>query len=260
MMPRAEIACLMYHEITDDPRSSGFQRPSARHYAHTRALFLQHLDRLAERAFDPGLVSRLDLSAPQRHLLLTFDDGGKSALYVGEELARRGWLGHFFLVTSRFGERTFLDRSEVRTLRALGHLVGTHSHTHPDIFRDLSIDEMLGEWRVSANIIEDMLGEPCAAAAIPGGDLSSTVLASASEAGFRYLFTSEPWVTPRRTGDCWVLGRLCLKAGTTPDTIEALASFRGWRRAQLVRGLKDVMRRSFAPLYRAYVARTTTAV
>jgi peptidoglycan/xylan/chitin deacetylase (PgdA/CDA1 family) len=258
MTPHAEIACLLYHEITDDPRTSGFQRPSARHYAHSPAHFLAHLDRLASCDFDPDLVTHLDLYASQRHLLLTFDDGGKSALYVGEELARRGWPGHFFLVTSRFGERTFLAPAEVRTLRSFGHLVGTHSHTHPDIFRDLSPAQMLTEWRVSAAVLEDTLGEPCIAGAVPGGDLSPQVLASASEAGFRYLFTSEPWVTPRRVGDCWVLGRACLKSGTTPSTIEALASFRGWRRAQLVRGLKDVMRRSFAPLYRAYVARSTT--
>jgi peptidoglycan/xylan/chitin deacetylase (PgdA/CDA1 family) len=259
MSAQAEIACLLYHEITDDPRTSGFQRPSARHYAHTTARFLEHLDRLAARAFTPALVSRLDLRTSRRHLLLTFDDGGRSALYVAEELARRGWPGHFFLVTSRFGERTFLDRSDVRCLRSYGHLVGTHSHTHPNIFRDLTPAEMSTEWRVSARILEDTLGEPCLAAAVPGGDLSAQVLSSASEAGFRYLFTSEPWVTPRQVGDCWVLGRACLKSGTTPETIEALASFRGWRRAQLVRGLKDVMRRSFAPLYRAYVARSTTA-
>lgn len=254
---RAEIAALMYHEVTDDPANSGFQRASARQYAHSCSAFRDHLQRIAARALAPRLVVDLDFDCPERHLLLTFDDGGKSALFVADELARRGWLGHFFMVTSRIGERTFLDAFEIRWLRSCGHLVGSHSHTHPDIFRDQPRERMLREWRDSAAILEDVLGEPCIAASVPGGDLSSYVLETASAAGFRYLFTSEPWFTPQRLGDTWIIGRVCLKAGMAPHTIEQLAQFRGWRRAQLMRGLKAVVRRGLGPLYRMYVARVT---
>jgi peptidoglycan/xylan/chitin deacetylase (PgdA/CDA1 family) len=255
---RAEIACLMYHEVTDDPATSGFQRPSARQYTHTRAAFRDHLDRIATRALTPRLVIELDFDRSGRHLLLTFDDGGKSALGVAEELARRGWLAHFFIVTSRIGERTFVDPVEIRWLRSCGHVIGSHSHTHPDIFRDQPRGRMLGEWCDSAAILEDILGEPCLAASVPGGDLSSFVLDTASEAGFRYLFTSEPWFTPQRLGDCWIIGRVCLKAGMAPHAIEELATFRGWRRAQLMRGLKAVVRRGLGPVYRMYVAHVTS--
>ena len=255
---RSEIACLMYHEVTDDPATSGFQRPSARQYTHTRAAFRDHLERIATRALTPRLVVELDFDRSGRHLLLTFDDGGKSALGVAEELARRGWLAHFFIVTSRIGERTFVDPVEIRWLRSCGHVIGSHSHTHPDIFRDQPRGRMLGEWRDSAAILEDILGEPCLAASVPGGDLSSFVLDTASEAGFRYLFTSEPWFTPQRLGDCWIIGRVCLKAGMAPHAIEELATFRGWRRAQLMRGLKAVVRRGLGPVYRMYVAHVTS--
>lgn len=255
---RAEIACLMYHEVTDDPSSSGFQRPSARQYAHSRSAFRDHLARIAARSLTPRLVYELDFDRLGRHLLLTFDDGGKSALDVAEELSRRGWLGHFFVVTSRIGERTFLDAYEIRWLRSCGHVIGSHSHTHPDIFRDQPRERMLAEWRDSAAILEDILGEPCLAASVPGGDLSSYVLDTASEAGFRYLFTSEPWFTPERLADCWIIGRVCLKAGMAPSAIEELAQFRGWRRAQLLRGLKAVVRRGLGPLYRMYVTHITT--
>ena len=37
----------------------------------------------------PELVDEINLSRPGRHLLLTFDDGGKSALRVSAELNRR---------------------------------------------------------------------------------------------------------------------------------------------------------------------------
>jgi len=37
----------------------------------------------------------MDFERPGRHVLLTFDDGGKSALYASDQLSRRGWKGHF---------------------------------------------------------------------------------------------------------------------------------------------------------------------
>jgi peptidoglycan/xylan/chitin deacetylase (PgdA/CDA1 family) len=253
----AELASLMYHEVTDDPSSTGFQRPAARHYVFSRRAFAAHLERIGQAALQPGPVEAVDFAQPGRHLLLTFDDCGKSALHAGEELARRGWQGHFFAVTGRIGERTFLDGEGLRTLRAMGHVVGSHSHTHPDIFRDLTRARMLEEWRISTRILEDLLGEPCPTASVPGGDISGAVLESASEAGFAHLFTSEPWTTPRKVGNCWILGRLCLKTGTSPDVVEDLVQFRGWRLARLERGLKGLARYGMAPLYRLYVERST---
>lgn len=257
MDTHAEIACLMYHEVTDEPESTGFQRPAARHYVLPSRAFADQLSRFRAMGLQPQLVSGVDLATPGRHLLLTFDDGGRSALAIGEQLARLGWRGHFFIVTSRIGEPTFLDAPGIRALRAMGHIVGSHSHTHPDIFRDLPRSRMLEEWRTSARILEDLLGEACTVASVPGGDISGAVLESANDAGFKALFTSEPWTTPRRVGDCWILGRFCLKTGTSAESVEELVQFRGWRLARLERGLKGLARYGMAPLYRLYVERTT---
>jgi peptidoglycan/xylan/chitin deacetylase (PgdA/CDA1 family) len=253
----SEIAGLMYHEVTDDPRTSGFQRPGALPYTLTRAAFDQHLNAIAGGALRPELVTQLNFSAngngKHRHLLLTFDDGGASAMYVAEELAKRNWQAHFFIITGRIGERTFLKPADIRTLRSAGHVVGTHSHTHPDIFRALPRELMTTEWRVSRAILEALLGEPCIAASVPGGDISRVVLESAGEAGIRYLFTSEPLVTPERIGDTWILGRVILKAGVSAATIRQLVAFRGWQRAQLMRRLGGIARTLFPPLYAQYV-------
>ena len=43
--------------------------------------------------------------------MLTFDDGGPSALDAAGELAHRAWRGHFFIVTSLVG-RAGLPRVE----------------------------------------------------------------------------------------------------------------------------------------------------
>ena len=253
----AELASFDYHEVTDDPTGTGFQRPAARAFTLTPAAFRGHLDRIAAAGVTPTLVTALDLTAPGRHVCLTFDDGGRSALAVGDELRRRGYWGHFFVVTSLIGTRTFLSPAEVRYLRSCGHVVGSHSHTHPDIFRDLPRERMLEEWRVSADLLATLLGERCVAAAVPGGDISPVVLRSADAAGLRYLFTCEPQLRPVRVGECWVLGRFIPKVGTPPGRVEELVRFRGWWRARIVRGAKELARHALPPLYRAYV-RTVT--
>jgi peptidoglycan/xylan/chitin deacetylase (PgdA/CDA1 family) len=252
---RPQIAGFGYHDVTDVVTESGFQRDGALPYKLSPGQFREHLDRLAMAA-PPALVTEIDLIRAGRHLLLTFDDGGKSALRISEELCRRGWRGHFFITTSLIGRRTFLDPQEIRQLRSCGHLVGSHSHTHPDIYRELDWERMVVEWRQSCDVLAQHLGEPCVTAAVPGGEISAAVLRSADAAGLRYLFTSEPWLKPRIVGGCWVLGRFCAKASTSPEEIAELASFRGWTAKLVERRLKDLARKSVPPLYRLYVSRS----
>lgn len=252
-----QIATLLYHEVTADPRSSGFQRPGARPYTCTPAVFAAHLDAIALAPRQPVLVGAVDPAATDRVLLLTFDDGGRSARYAADQLEGRGWRGHFFIVTGRIGDRTFLDAAGIRDLRRRGHVVGSHSHTHPDIFRALTPEAMLAEWQTSAAVLSDLLGEPCLAASVPGGDSSAAVFESAARAGLRYLFTSEPTLSPRAVAACWILGRLAIRAGTSAAQVAALTRFHGWRSARLLRRLKVAARHVAPPLYRWYVARTT---
>lgn len=252
-----QVASLGYHDVTDDVGLSGFQRNSALPFKLGAELFRDHLARIAASPHAPTLVSSIDLSRPGRHLLLTFDDGGKSALLAGEELCRRGWRGHFFITTGLIGGRTFLGRGEIRQLRDAGHLVGSHSHTHPDIYRDLPPDRMIVEWRQSSDILAQILGEPCQAGAVPGGDISGAVLRSAGASGLRYLFTSEPCLKPRIVGGCWVLGRYCVKASTTAGEVAELAAMRGWTNKLLMRRLKGLARHSMPSLYRLYVRRSS---
>jgi peptidoglycan/xylan/chitin deacetylase (PgdA/CDA1 family) len=241
--------------VTDDPSQSGLQRDAATPFKLRPDQFSAHLDGIARGLAAPEVVSEIELSRPGRHLLLTFDDGGKSALRIGEELNRRGWRGHFFIATSLIGGRTFLDAGEIRQLRQGGHLVGAHSHTHPNIYRELAWERMVVEWRQSSDILSQILGEPCITGSVPGGEISDQVLRSADRAGLRFLFTSEPWLRPRIVGGCWILGRYCAKANTCPEEIAELANFQGWTGKLLVREIKAVARRSVPPLYRLYVSR-----
>jgi hypothetical protein len=107
--------------------------------------------------------------------------------------------------------------------------------------------------------LAQLLGEPCLSASVPGGDISGRVLESARSAGLRYLFTSEPWLTPRRLGECWMLGRYSVKVGTAAARVGELARFRGWTSALLRRRLKVLATRALPPLYRLYIRARTQA-
>jgi peptidoglycan/xylan/chitin deacetylase (PgdA/CDA1 family) len=257
-MPSAtRVASFGYHDVGDDFSQSGFQRKGALPYKLGVNQFRQHLDRVAEQPRHPALVTSIDPTRPGDHLLLTFDDGGKSALAIADELSQRGWRGHFFIVTSLIGARTFLSAGEIRQLHAAGHLVGSHSHTHPDIYRDLTPERMLVEWYQSTDTLTQILGERCLTGAVPGGDISGQVLRSAGLAGLRYLFTSEPSLTPQCVRGCWVLGRYCPKRSTSAEEIAELLQLRGWNNKLIIRRLKTLARRSVPSFYRLYVHHST---
>jgi hypothetical protein len=252
-----EIAGFCFHEVTDHPRSTGFQRRGAVPFRLTRRQFAAHLDAIARSPWLPRRVTDLEAAGDARSLLLTFDDGGRSALDAADELGRRGWRGHFFVITGRVGTATFLGVEDIRYLHRCGHVIGSHSHTHPDIFRELSPAAMLEEWRTSAAFLSDLLGVPCEAASVPGGEISPAALESGAGAGFRYLFTVEPVVRPGRVRECRIFGRYLVKAATTPARVGQLAQFRGWTAALALRRLKGVARRTAPPLYRYVVGQRT---
>jgi peptidoglycan/xylan/chitin deacetylase (PgdA/CDA1 family) len=250
------VATLGYHDTTNRPLESGLQRNGARPYKLGESQFREHLDRITGAGATPTLITQIDLTQPGKHLLLTFDDGGKSALHAGEELCRRGWRGHFFITTGLIGRRTFLDAGEIRHLQSCGHMVGSHSHSHPDIYRELTWEQMIVEWRRSCDVLAQLLGESCTTGAVPGGEISEQVLRSAAAAGLRYVFTSEPSLRPRVVRGCWTLGRFCVKTSSDAGQIDQLVRFRGWNKELFIRRLKTAARMTMPPLYRLYVNRS----
>src|SRR3989442_11915800 len=99
MSAHPTIAGFGYHEITDDPSASGFQRPGARPYTLTPRAFAAHLDQMAASEARPMRVTDIDFTRSGRCLVLTFDDGGKSAGHAGDPPARPGWAGPLFVVS-----------------------------------------------------------------------------------------------------------------------------------------------------------------
>jgi peptidoglycan/xylan/chitin deacetylase (PgdA/CDA1 family) len=216
---------LEYHDIVrGDPDASGFPGGAAASYKVDRALFEAHLDAIHRARVT--IVSAADLSGAPGGLpvLFTFDDGGVAAVSeTAPALARFGWPGHFFITTGRIGTPGFLRGPEILAMEAAGHVIGSHSVTHPVRFSGLTRSAMLREWRESRDTLSQLLGREVRTASVPGGYFSRAVAETAAEAGFTFLFTSEPTTRIVSVDGCTVIGRFTLRRGSGPAAVKALA-------------------------------------
>src|SRR5690606_37803203 len=111
-------------------------------------------------------------------------------------------------------------------LHQAGHVIGSHSRSHPLRFAELSPQAMRAEWSESRMVLEDMLGAEVRTASIPGGQYSRAAAEAAAEAGYRFLFTSEPVMRTHMVAGCRVIGRFTLRSSSTADAVESLVSGR----------------------------------
>ena len=163
----------------------------------------------------------------------------------GRMLEARGWRGHFFVTTGRVGAPTFLSPEQVRELNERGHVVGSHSETHPPRMSHCSPEELLGEWRRSVAFLSEPLGEEVVTASVPGGFYSRAVAEAAARAGVRRLFTSEPTERVEEVEGCLVFGRYGVQRWTTPEAVAGIVKgdFLPRRRQQLAWSAKKLTKR-----------------
>jgi len=226
-----KIISLMYHDVVDgsEHEASGFPWPDAAIYKLDRDQFAAHLNTIAG-AVECHPSTAFDLPAypsEKTPLLLTFDDGGASAYTsIAGNLEEKGWRGHFFVTTDFIDTPAFLSSDQIRDLHARGHVIGTHSCSHPTRMARCDWDQMRREWSESVAKLSDILSERVTVASVPGGHYSRKVAEAASLAGVEVLFTSEPTTRCYFVDRCLVLGRYTIHQGTSPSRAAAIASGR----------------------------------
>lgn len=216
-------AALMYHDLSGVP-ASGFEGAGAALYKLDRGRFDEHLQVLGARfPAGPDVLDGGREPPTRAPFALTFDDGGISAIDIADRLERRGWRGHFFIITTCIGTRRFLRSSDICVLRAAGHIIGSHSATHPPVMSALPDRALASEWRDSRARLEDLLGEPVVTASVPGGYCSRRVVRAAECAGVQLLWTSEPTRRVRHSGKVWHIGRYAVYRHMDGRQVAALA-------------------------------------
>jgi peptidoglycan/xylan/chitin deacetylase (PgdA/CDA1 family) len=241
---------LMYHDIVaaGDSDASGFPGTAAAHYKLDIDEFSRHLAALAGSGLRFGSVTGTPRSGGG---MLTFDDGGASAVRTAALLSEHGMIGHFLITTAQIGQPGFVTATDLRALRAEGHLVGSHSHTHPTDISRLAASLLNEEWRRSVDCLRQLLGEPVEVASVPGGFYAQHVVQAAAAAGIRYLFTSEPTLRVHYVDECLVLGRYTLWRDMPATLALSLAlGTRATRQRQwLAWNLKKPLKRWARPVY-----------
>ncbi len=188
-------------------------------------------------------VVRSNRSAGRR-VALTFDDGGSSAAWAGilTVLRRYGVKGTFFPTGGATSSRAALAR---RTI-AEGHDIGDHSWSHPAMSR-LSYAAQLSQLRSTQNLWWRLTKRTTAPFFRPPyGDYSSTTVAAAGAAGYKYvvLWDVDPFdwrqpgagvITSRVLGSARAGSIILLH--TTGQTVQALP---GILRGLKARGLRPV--------------------
>ena len=253
-----KAVCLLYHDVVEDSDwdSSGFTGPGTAKYKLNRPEFENHLAEIA-RVRDAPFITAHELTNKNDEtlpFLLTFDDGGESAVTrIAGLLEKYGWPGHFFITAGQISRKGFLNPEQIRVLRRNGHLVGSHSFSHPTRMSHCSVDELTDEWTRSIKVLSDILGEQVDTASVPGGYYSIRVAETAAAAGVRILFNSEPTTEVHSVSGCLVIGRYNILRGTLPCVSGDLVSVRSSARSRqwLYWNFKKVLKRSAGRPYLA---------
>jgi hypothetical protein len=220
------VNALMYHDLVEagNEDTSGFPGRDAALYKIPPDTFAAHLDAIQRSRSAPPALSAPPappgLSAP----VITFDDGGQSAMTAADVLEARGLIGHFFVTTNYIGTRGFLTEGEIRTLARRGHVIGSHSRSHPLRMGHCSWPQLLDEWSDSCSILSEIIGRGVCDASVPGGDFAPQVAEAAAKAGITRLFTSEPTRDTRYEFGLTLAGRFAIQRWTSADTAAALAA------------------------------------
>jgi peptidoglycan/xylan/chitin deacetylase (PgdA/CDA1 family) len=203
---------IMYHDVVENGNysSSGFPGEGADIYKLDRREFLRQLEAIG---------------AAGGEVLLTFDDGGVSAYEpVAGMLEQFGWRGYFFITTDWIGRPGFLNAEQIRQLDRRGHVMGSHSCSHPTRMAREPRERLLAEWKGSTDRLAAIVEHPVTVASVPGGFYSRRVAQAAAQAGIETLFTSEPTASVRMVDGCRVLGRYVVVRGMGPEWAAGFAS------------------------------------
>jgi peptidoglycan/xylan/chitin deacetylase (PgdA/CDA1 family) len=249
----------MYHGVAAaDSGRDGIAGPGAAAYSVTPARFAEHLEQIAAvTGRPPGRVDALTDGA----WMLTFDDGAASAREAAEQIARRSWPGHFFIATDLVGRPGFLGWDDVCELARAGHVIGSHSCSHPDRMAACSWERLLDEWSRSAEALAAALGRPVSTASVPGGLYSASVGRAAAAAGFTTLFTSLPSPRLGSVDGCRLIGRYAIRRDTPAAEAAAAAAGRAvpWARQRIAWEVRGAAKRIAGDRYegvrRAVLAR-----
>lgn len=160
--------------------------------------FEAEMDYLAKQGYTPVTLEELyaamagEAKLPAKPVALTFDDGYLSTYTVALPiLETHHFVATFFVVTGVVGRRGFVTWAELRTMRAAGMAIESHTVNHPNLDK-LATGALAYELSQSRAAIAAEIGQVPAALAYPGGDYDQRVEAATKAAGYLLAVAAKP--------------------------------------------------------------------
>ncbi len=177
---------LMYHALYSNDAELARIDAEDRPYAVSTDDFREQLAALQGVATGLPAVHQ---SNPE--VVVTFDDGHVSNYDIALPLLAECQIQAYFFITSDFiGTRPhFCSRTQLRELHTAGMIVGSHGKTH-GFFADMEKHEADHEFRVSRDVLSEMIGDPVESISFPGGRYENNQLELARMAGYQQIFGS----------------------------------------------------------------------
>lgn len=192
----------MYHDLfLDSPDESGFVSRGANHYKIQASIFERQVKYVKEQHLESKV-------------LFTFDDGGKSMYdLVAPILEKYGIHGVFCIPTDYIGESNFLSKQQISDLYRRGHIIASHSDTHPDNMSLFDSKQHQSEWSNSIRVLSEIIETPVKVASIPNGFYSQEDIDILNSCEVSSVFTSSPSEI-KRYKSTMVIGRYTVSCKT----------------------------------------------
>jgi peptidoglycan/xylan/chitin deacetylase (PgdA/CDA1 family) len=180
---------LTYHEIVPEP--------SAYVYSTTSLSMREHMSALSGLGNPP---------------MITFDDGHRSHMQLAAPVLEDfGFRGVFFITGGWTSTRPgYMSWEELAQLVRSGHEIQSHGWSH-QYLTDCSEDGLAVELLRSRQTLEDRLGIHVTGISMPGGRYDSRVLNACAAAGYKHVYTSDPFQRSVVRNNVTVCGRVMLR-------------------------------------------------
>ena len=183
---------------------------------------------------------------PQNFTRITVDDGGGSSLELAKFLKSLNIKAYFFIVSNFIGRDKFLTKNEIHDIHKMGHIIGSHSHTHPNPFHLISKNEVIKELNKSIAILEDIINSPVRTFAVPGGEVNKKLLNFLSSSVFDldeiYISTPYKGKALGYADSSKIYGRLCLEGTMSDSKLFRFIEGKGWNYALMDYQLRRLRR------------------
>ncbi|MCR4337672.1 MAG: polysaccharide deacetylase family protein [Candidatus Omnitrophica bacterium] len=218
---------LMYHSVINAQSGTAPNRETGAHlYDIEEKTFEQHLQWLKVMGYQVATLSQPSLISKNQNVVITFDDGEMNNFEVAYPILKRfSYPAYFFVTVDRIGKKGYMDWPQLRELQMAGMIIGSHSLTHR-ILSELPQEELMQELCESKRILEENLKTKITTFSIPRGFISQTLMQCAEEAGYEWVFGSQP----HHSQLAKYKGRIAVKANWSIQRFEqALKGYTPWK-------------------------------